>query len=69
MAVRVKGATSARSSSPRMTNTTTRMSGMTRFRSCADARLTSRLIAVVPPTSALAPGTACTADRTRSIVV
>ena len=42
---------------------------VTRFRSCADARLISRLIAVVPPTSALAPGTACTADRTRSIVV
>ena len=39
-----------------------------RCRSCAAARWMSRLIAVVPPTSASAPGTACTAARTRSIV-
>ena len=31
VAVRINGATSARNSSPRMTNTTTRMSGMMRF--------------------------------------
>src|SRR5215470_14642589 len=69
VAVRITGATSARSNNARITSTTTRMSGMMRFRSCADARATSRLIAVLPPTSALAPGTACTAERTRSIVL
>ena len=41
---------------------------MTRLRSCADAFSTSRLVAVPPPTTALAPGTACIADRTRSMV-
>ena len=39
VAVRISGATSARSSSARMMNTTTRMSGMMMLRSCADARL------------------------------
>jgi hypothetical protein len=29
---------------------------------------TSSAVAVTPPTRALPPGTACTADRTRSIV-
>ena len=68
VAVRISGATSARNSSMRMISTTARMSGMMRLRSCADARATSRLTAVAPPTRALAPGTACTAARTRSIV-
>jgi hypothetical protein len=52
------GATSARNSTPRMMSTTTRISGMMMSRSCADARATSRLIAVLPPTLASAPGTA-----------
>ena len=69
VAISISGATIARSSSARMRNTTTRTTGMIRFRSCAAARWTSRLIAVLPPTSASAPGTACTAARTRSIVV
>ena len=68
VAVRISDATSARSSSARMMSTTGRISGMIRLRSCAEARFTSRLIAVVPPTLASAPGTACTADRTRSMV-
>ena len=68
VAIRISGATSARSSRARMTSTTARISGMTRLRSCASARCSSRVVAVVPPTTALAPGTACTADRTRSIV-
>ena len=68
VAISMTGATSARSSSARMTNTTTRTIGMIRFRSCAAARWTSRLTAVLPPTSASAPGTACTAARTRSMV-
>ena len=38
VAVRISGATSARSSSMRMISTTARMSGMMRLRSCADAR-------------------------------
>ena len=40
---------------------------MIRFRSCVDARWTSRLMAVLPPTSASEPGTACAAARTRSM--
>ena len=62
------GATSARSSSMRITNTTARMTGMIRLRSCAAARWTSRLTAVLPPTRASAPGTACTAARAASMV-
>ena len=53
---------------PRMRSTTSRMIGMIRLRSCAAARWMSRLTAVFPPTSASAPGTACTAARTRSMV-
>src|SRR5215471_16277793 len=68
VAMSITGATSARSSRARMTNTTSRTIGMIRFRSCADARCTSRLTAVLPPTIALAPGMACTASRVRSIV-
>jgi hypothetical protein len=68
VAVRINGATSARSNSPRMTSTTTRMSGTMRLRSCAEARSTSSAVAVTPPTRASAPGTAWTADRTRSMV-
>ena len=68
VASKISGATSARSSTPRITSTTPRISGMIRLRSCSAARCTSRLIAVFPPTLASAPGTACTAARARSIV-
>jgi hypothetical protein len=49
VAVRISGATSARSSSMRMMNTTARMSEMMTLRSCADVRSTSRALAVAAP--------------------
>ena len=52
----------------RMKNTTTRMIGMMTSRSWCAARCTSRLIAVLPPTFASAPGTARTAWRTPSMM-
>ena len=52
VAVRISGATSARSRMAKITNTTARISGRTSVLSCAAARATSRLIAVSPPASA-----------------
>ena len=51
-----------------MMNTAIRTIGMISLLSAAEASCTSLLIAVLPPTSASAPGTACTASRTRSTV-
>src|SRR5215467_11253348 len=69
VAVRISGATSARSKIARMTSTTPRISGNSSLLSCAEARLTSRMTAVWPPTRAWPPGTACTLERTRSMVL
>ena len=63
------GATIARSSSAKITNTSTRIIGMIMFRSWSAALAMSRFTAVLPPTSAAAPGTAWTAVLTRSIVL
>ena len=49
VAISTSGATIARSSRPRMRNTTPRISGMSRSRSWAAAVSTSLLIAVPPP--------------------
>jgi hypothetical protein len=68
VAISMIGAMIARSSSPRITNTSTRMIGIIRFRSWSAARAMSSVTAVLPPTIAWAPGTACTAARTLSIV-
>src|SRR6266540_3253727 len=68
VAISTSGATSARSSNARITNTTASTIGMITFRSRVEARWMSRLIALPPPTLASAPGTACTAARTRSTV-
>src|SRR6516162_3386417 len=64
VAVRISGATSARSKIARMTNTTARISGSSSLLSWVAARATSRLTAVWPPTRAWPPrnGGAGTAD-------
>ena len=66
MAIRSSGETSARSSTISTIMTTTRTSGMITLLSRIDACSMSALMAEPPPTSASAPGTACTAVRTSS---
>jgi hypothetical protein len=68
VASRITGATIARSNSARITTTTSSTSGMITLRSWFTARSMSTNVAVVPPTSASASGTACTDARTRSTV-
>ncbi len=68
VAIRTSGATTARSSSIRIRNTTSSTTGMISRLSEDAARAVSSTIAVPPPTWASAPGTACTASRTRSTV-
>ena len=65
--ISTSGATTARSSSPRITSTTSRTRGMTTLRSRADALARSRLWALWPPTTASAPSTAWTLSRSRSM--
>ncbi len=62
------GATTARSSRASTSSTTTSTIGMIVKSSCREARWVSTTTAVFPPTSARAPGTACSAARTRSTV-
>src|SRR6266851_6211117 len=69
VAMSTSGATIARSSRPRMMSTTPRISGMSRFLSCAAALSTSLLMAVPPPTFASAPWMACTVVRILSTSV
>ncbi|MNW56713.1 hypothetical protein D3C74_344460 [compost metagenome] len=68
VATRMSGAVIARRSSARMTRTVSRMIGMMSMLSAAEARWTSSVIALAPPTRASASGTAWTASRTRSTV-
>ena len=68
VAIRISGATSARSTIARTIRITSSTSGMIRLRSCREASCTSRLTADWPPTSASAPGTAPTACRIRWMV-
>ena len=63
VAISSSGASSARSSRARITAMTTSTTGMITFRSRVAASEVSTLIAVKPPTTASAPGTACTASR------
>ncbi len=62
------GAIRARSSTQRISSTTTSTSGMISTLSCVVALSMSSRAAVPPPTRASASGTACTASRTRSTV-
>ena len=59
---------SARSSSTRMRSTTTSTIGMIRFRSCVGGALHVQVDRGAAADHASAPGTACTAARTRSTV-
>src|SRR5271163_1703267 len=64
VAISMIGAITARSSSPRIRNTRSKVMGMITSRSWSAAVAMSRVTAVLPPTIACAPGTACTAVRT-----
>src|SRR5580658_9896545 len=68
VAISMIGAITARSSSPRIRNTRSKIMGMITSRSWSAAVAMSRVTAVLPPTIACAPGTACTAVRTSPIV-
>ncbi len=68
VAISTSGAVTARSSTARISSTTPSTSGMIARLSFPAARPASSTTAVLPPTLASAPGTACTAARTRSTV-